>query len=969
MEVLTLSRQWIRVYRRFFLTRLGLALSCAASVALAVRPAISAPVSFADEFDGGTLSSAWVVTTNGGMISLSGGVLTLAGSGVQFPYIVNSTPLIPEGDFTLSFRMKHDTVTNRGTGLQLAVGAPPNGTPTAGCSGFSAPRFLIWQDSDTPDRDFYYGFSAPCALLWNTFEPGTDLGWHDYVLTRVGLNHALTRDGAFVWTGTAPVGTQLGLDVFFGNWESAGSSGPWSSLSLDYIRVEAPNDLVCADVRTSRCIAGRPDNFATADGPEPSTPSAPLVALIGSAGVRSGFDVGGVNQYFAHTFTNAACDCRLTIDRAVLKLNVIVAGSQATTDVIYLGTNGVIRWGLRMNALQAWHTANTDVSWSSGDRSFFALDLGDLPTSDAHPNYGPTYPAGVTSIIANLQNGAMLDVAIGDDSNADYAVLETSTCPASISGTVQATVSELPYRASIPVGLAVTTVRVKRGSSFVGAGATTANPKGDFLFSDFVECGDQLTSTLQNNTLSVISLPSLPQAPCTSTCQSLPLVGAPVHFAWGSSDAVNAFYLAEAFSREFWWASLGVALEGPYQLRVDDQSHSTAHRYGGAATGIAAGRAVTSFEPGKPQYTDAVCHEFVHRVIIERIGNHLSNGSESFPEAGGMDEGLADYFTAAYTGNSRFGSSIPGLGARELDQEEPVQYLLCDGVYDEGRYFGARVFGGALWDARKALMKLGVEGPIVDRWVYDALGDMQALSPADRTFLYYRNFLLTTPPLNLPAYNQTIRNAFARHNIVDSPLAICSPRPVVREAVRSVDSNGQHITLGWTPVPSALFHRLYVRVFGEEAGLGPGALVADSLHDSTYAYTEADTSALLAFVVVAVDSSGGEGPPSSELPAVTAVPHTTPSNKPRITVFPNPTAARASISFVVPARDIVQLTIYDVAGRSVRTLWSGAVVGGTEAVVTWDGRDHRGHPVRRGLYMLRLDGQHTHLMRRIVILP
>ena len=46
--------------------------------------------------------------------------------------------------------------------------------------------------------------------------------------------------------------------------------------------------------------------------------------------------------------------------------------------------------------------------------------------------------------------------------------------------------------------------------------------------------------------------------------------------------------------------------------------------------------------------------------------------------------------------------------------------------------------------------------------------------------------------------------------------------------------------------------------------------------------------------------------------------------------------------------------VYDVAGRTVRTLLSGVQPAG-ERVLAWDGRDDSGTRLGAGVYMLRLD--------------
>lgn len=523
---------------------------------------------------------------------------------------------------------------------------------------------------------------------------------------------------------------------------------------------------------------------------------------------------------------------------------------------------------------------------------------------------------------------------------------------ATLSGDVQATVVSRPYVA-VPqvVPQPGTTVRVQHDGVLVGSGGVTTNPGGAYSFTEAVNCGDQVSNLLENPTLFVISLTGLPSGGCTTSCQNQPLsLGAANHFTWGASDEVNALYLAERFQREYWQAALGVTLTKQYQIRVNDTSAST-QRQGGGSTGTAAGSGnpVTSYAPGMPQYADAVNHEFVHRVIIERFGGPLSGGFDGTLEARGMDEGLADYFAAAYSGNSSFGSGIPSISTRALDQTPPVTYSICDGAYREDGYYGARIIGGALWDARKALVAAGAESYDVDRWVYDALENMKLLQPFDRTFRYLRAFLLTTPPFNTGANAQLVRDALDRHNISDNPLAVCTPRPQIKSVGRTVDSGGQHIALSWSGTPTAAWYRVYLRPFTSGSGLATGELVADHVTDSSYVYSQADTLTVVALLVSAVDAAGNESPVSGEGPQVTSVHGPSATRSKTMRVWPNPAMGEALISFGARLTGPAELRIYDLLGRRVRRL---EIAPGADHAA-WDEEDDRGRRVAAGVYLIR----------------
>ena len=70
--------------------------------------------------------------------------------------------------------------------------------------------------------------------------------------------------------------------------------------------------------------------------------------------------------------------------------------------------------------------------------------------------------------------------------------------------------------------------------------------------------------------------------------------------------------------------------------------------------------------------------------------------------------------------------------------------------------------------------------------------------------------------------------------------------------------------------------------------------------------------------------------------------------------WPNPFNAAVQIPFSVREENtVVELTVHDVLGRTVRTLISGPVAAGRR-VVRWDGRNEAGEPVGNGAYLVRL---------------
>jgi serine protease len=81
----------------------------------------------------------------------------------------------------------------------------------------------------------------------------------------------------------------------------------------------------------------------------------------------------------------------------------------------------------------------------------------------------------------------------------------------------------------------------------------------------------------------------------------------------------------------------------------------------------------------------------------------------------------------------------------------------------------------------------------------------------------------------------------------------------------------------------------------------------------------------------------------------------------------NPSRAGAAISFRVGRPGPVQVLLYDLNGRLVRTLESGTVPAG-ERIVRWDGKDDRGAAVGNGVYFFRVATPDGVEQRKVAVL-
>jgi hypothetical protein len=83
--------------------------------------------------------------------------------------------------------------------------------------------------------------------------------------------------------------------------------------------------------------------------------------------------------------------------------------------------------------------------------------------------------------------------------------------------------------------------------------------------------------------------------------------------------------------------------------------------------------------------------------------------------------------------------------------------------------------------------------------------------------------------------------------------------------------------------------------------------------------------------------------------------------------IPNPSRGETTLRFDLPRASPVELKIFDLSGRCVRSLHDGSLPFGRHAIV-WDGRNARGHPVASGLYLLRMSIPDEVIVRRLVLL-
>jgi flagellar hook assembly protein FlgD len=86
-----------------------------------------------------------------------------------------------------------------------------------------------------------------------------------------------------------------------------------------------------------------------------------------------------------------------------------------------------------------------------------------------------------------------------------------------------------------------------------------------------------------------------------------------------------------------------------------------------------------------------------------------------------------------------------------------------------------------------------------------------------------------------------------------------------------------------------------------------------------------------------------------------------------ITVYPNPFNPTTTIAFNTLATQEVELSLYNLKGQKVRTLYQGILNGGEHKLI-WDGKDNNGRTVSSGIYFAKIQaGKYTQIRKMMLI--
>jgi hypothetical protein len=162
---------------------------------------------------------------------------------------------------------------------------------------------------------------------------------------------------------------------------------------------------------------------------------------------------------------------------------------------------------------------------------------------------------------------------------------------------------------------------------------------------------------------------------------------------------------------------------------------------------------------------DVVYHEYGHAVVDKtlNLGGYTVDSQGASAAPGAMNEGLADYFSSALTGDPTVGEyagsefSRNGNGIRSIANADVCPQTLTGEVHADSTFFSA-----ALWDARTSL-------PEADRQSFDAaLYKAMRTSPAMESATYedVATLFIGVMQTDLPAGAAALRTAFAARNVL-----------------------------------------------------------------------------------------------------------------------------------------------------------------------------------------------------------
>ena len=83
--------------------------------------------------------------------------------------------------------------------------------------------------------------------------------------------------------------------------------------------------------------------------------------------------------------------------------------------------------------------------------------------------------------------------------------------------------------------------------------------------------------------------------------------------------------------------------------------------------------------------------------------------------------------------------------------------------------------------------------------------------------------------------------------------------------------------------------------------------------------------------------------------------------------YPNPFNPFTNIEFYLDINDNIQLNIYDIQGRKIKTLLSEFLLSGSH-IVRWDGKENYGLDAPSGIYIYQLISSNKSISNKMILL-
>ena len=217
-------------------------------------------------------------------------------------------------------------------------------------------------------------------------------------------------------------------------------------------------------------------------------------------------------------------------------------------------------------------------------------------------------------------------------------------------------------------------------------------------------------------------------------------------------------------------------------------------------------------------------------------------------------------------------------------------------------------------------------------------------------------------------------------DVSDGDFAIASPPDMTPPVVTVVRPNGGEVfyvgtedTIRWIATDDVGVDSVSIYYSVDGGTSFPFTIAAGEPNDSVYAWTVPDTPADSCIVkIVAYDPSLNTGEDASDtlFSIQGQVGTKTVSGVSRFDLlrnYPNPFNPVTRIEFSLGERARVFLRIYDISGKTVKTLVDETVSPGKHSIL-WNGEDESGIPVASGVYVCRLEAQGKTAMHKVVLL-